>query len=238
MDKRVSAAEETAKAVLASLPKRTDEADAVLAKYFTQSVPAFRQAARAAFQPGQSNASLVQTSEAVHELLVSAVANFRALEFWLQTKVPQLSDGNNFGVEVQDFVIEKIKAARTQCMTHADGLSNWEWQRGLGIEKLGATKSTDKSTVETSESKNEDGTNKETKTKKEETTTKVGTKEGLDDFVLYVVETDVKQYVALEGAVRELIASYVRIHALVNLNMDKCVNPRGTGNSGGRVGMY
>eukprot|EP00304_Pavlova_gyrans_P015981 CAMPEP_0206032892 /NCGR_PEP_ID=MMETSP1466-20131121/278_1 /ASSEMBLY_ACC=CAM_ASM_001126 /TAXON_ID=44452 /ORGANISM="Pavlova gyrans, Strain CCMP608" /LENGTH=238 /DNA_ID=CAMNT_0053407047 /DNA_START=48 /DNA_END=764 /DNA_ORIENTATION=+ len=238
MEARLNAAENVGASVLQALPQRVDAIDALMAKNFERSVVDFRAAARAALTPGKSNAELLATQQQVHELLVTGIADFRALEFWLQTKVPQLSDGNNFGVEVQDFVIEKLKAMRVQCSTHADKMADYVFQRGTGLEKLGISKTTETASVENTETKTEDGKPKETKTRKDETTSKAASKEGVEDFAEYLVEVDVKHYVALEGMARDLASFYVRAHELVVNNRDKCLNPRGGRSGGGANSMY
>jgi len=48
-----------------------------------------------------------------------------------------------------------------------------------------------------------------------------------------------RSYVALEGMVRELSQSYVKAHALVEKNREKCEFPRGAETGGGRMNsMY
>jgi hypothetical protein len=239
MDGRIAAAEQLGKSVLDALPARADATDALLAQLFATSVADFRAAARASAAPKKSNPELIRRMEAVHGVLVAGVADLRALEYWLSTRVPSISDGNNFGVEVQHHVIEQIKAMRSALGAHADVSSSYLNKRGQAVEKVGPSKSTETSAVETSETKTEDGAPKTTSTKKSEKTDKVSAKDDVEDFVNYIVELDVKQYVALEGMVRDLTQTYVCAYEVVQKNRAKCENPRGELTGGGRMNsMY
>ncbi|KAG8458972.1 hypothetical protein KFE25_006517 [Diacronema lutheri] len=240
MQARVELAETTGKAVLASMPARADVADALLAKCFSTPVAAFRAAAARALAPRKAHAELVATGEAVHALLVDGVADFRALEFWISTRVPPVSDGNNFGVEVQNYVIEQLKAYRVSLAALTEALATYHSSRAAALEKLGGAATTiETSAVESTESKVEEGKGKESKGSKLDKTTKTTTKEDSDDQRAHIVELDVRHYVALEGMVRELSQSYVKAHALVEKNREKCEFPRGAETGGGRMNsMY
>lgn len=193
MDARILAAEATAKEVLASMPARADAGEALLVARFAAAVPVFRAACRAALAPRKSNAELVTTQEAVHAALVTAVADLRALEFWLATRVPAVSDGNNFGAEVQHHVIEQLKAYRVALAAHMDAMAAYHATRAAALEKLGGSKTSETTAVESTETKVEEGKPKETSVKKLDKTEKSASKEDSEDVVHQVVELDVKQ---------------------------------------------
>lgn len=239
MDKRLAAAERAGKEALELIPVRLDEVDEALRTHFAHSADKFREAARASVQPRSANRALLGVQYEVHNMLGRAVSDFRTLEFWLVTKVPQVSDGNNFGVEVQNYVIEELKKSRTACQASADSLANYSWSRGLGAEKMGSSTSTEQNKSEVHEEKKEDGTPKTTVTTKSEKTEKAISKPEIEDFVEHIVALDVKHYVALEGMLRELEHAYVKAFALIEKNREKCENPRGEGSGGGRqFSMY
>ena len=48
----------------------------------------------------------------VREQAAAAVVDFRAAEMWIAMKGPAVSDGNNFGVDVQNYVAETMKTMR------------------------------------------------------------------------------------------------------------------------------
>mmetsp|Transcript_20560 Transcript_20560/g.52167 ORF Transcript_20560/g.52167 Transcript_20560/m.52167 type:complete len:260 (+) Transcript_20560:31-810(+) len=194
MEARVESAISMGKGVFAALPSRADAVDALLAKHFAMSVPAFRAAARASCVPRKSNAELVRTQEAVHELLVGGAADMRALECWLLTRVPQVSDGNNFGAEVQHFVLEQLQKSRAQLSGLTELMTAYLKARGEASEKLGPAKSSESTTAESAESKTEEGVAKESSVKKTEKSEKSVTKEEVEDLQHHVVELDVKQY--------------------------------------------
>mmetsp|Transcript_22943 Transcript_22943/g.59002 ORF Transcript_22943/g.59002 Transcript_22943/m.59002 type:complete len:240 (-) Transcript_22943:208-927(-) len=239
MDKRLAAAERAGKEAFELIPVRLDELDVALQQHFALSVDKFREAARAAAQPRMSNRALLGVQYEVHNLLGRAVSDFRALEFWLVTKVPQVSDGNNFGVEVQHYVIDELKKCRIAMQGHADSLANYSWSRGLGAEKMGSSSSSEENKSEVREEKTEDGTPKVNTTMKTEKTDKTVSKPEIEDFGEHIVALDVKHYVALEGMLREVEHAYVRTFELIKKNRDKCENPRGDSTSGSRpFNMY
>jgi len=240
MDARCERAEALGKQVLEALPARCEAADGLLAAHFAASPAAFRAAARAAAAPRKSNAELLKSQEAVHGLQVEAMADLRALEFWLHTRVPTVSDGNNFGAEVQSFVIEQLAKLRAALAAAADGGVAYLNARAQGCEKLGGAKTSETTAVESTETKAEaDGAPKKTVVSKVDKTDKTSVKDEVEDWAHHLVELDVKQYVALEGHVRDVLMAYVRAHELVSKNRDKCEHPRGERTGGGRPhGMY
>ena len=53
---------------------------------------------------GGLNPEVVKLCGMVRQHAAAAVEEFRNAEMWLMMKVPSVSDGNNFGVDVQNFV--------------------------------------------------------------------------------------------------------------------------------------
>lgn len=53
---------------------------------------------------GGLNSEVVKLCSKVRQHAAAAVEEFRSAELWLSLKAPSVSDGNNFGVEVQNFV--------------------------------------------------------------------------------------------------------------------------------------
>lgn len=50
------------------------------------------------------NAEVMRLCSIVRQHAAAAVDEFRNAEMWLAMKAPSISDGNNFGVDVQNFV--------------------------------------------------------------------------------------------------------------------------------------
>ena len=63
--------------------------------------------------PKELNAKVAQLGVLVREEAAVAGSVFRSAEMWLRIKTPSVSDGNNFGVEVQNYVITELAAMRT-----------------------------------------------------------------------------------------------------------------------------
>merc|ERR1712146_440205 len=69
------------------------------------------------------------------EQVAMMVADFKAAEMWLYLKTPEVSDGNNFGVEVQAYVLGELKAMRTEAAAMMDAVSAYLLLRGATLER-------------------------------------------------------------------------------------------------------
>ena len=61
---------------------------------------------------GSVNTKVAELCSLAREEAAVAGAQFRAIEMWLRLKAPAVSDGNNFGVDVQNYVIGELKSMR------------------------------------------------------------------------------------------------------------------------------
>jgi hypothetical protein len=64
--------------------------------------------------PATPNAAVAKLCSVVREQAALTIEDLKSLEMWLMIKVPEVSDGNNFGVDVQNFVLGELKALRTE----------------------------------------------------------------------------------------------------------------------------
>ena len=66
----------------------------------------------------------------------TAVAAFRDAEMWIRLKAPAVSDGNNFGVDVQNFVLGEVQHMRAAMEAMTTTGRDYHWSRAQGLEKL------------------------------------------------------------------------------------------------------
>jgi len=175
------------------------------------------------------NKEVVALCNLVRDQAAIATQEFLNAEMWISMKAPSCSDGNNFGVDVQNFVTTELKAMRTKIQAMLDVVSTYHWQRGLGLEKLASPKTSD---VSESENNEVDGEGKKTSKKTTTTTSKTTADKSIGDFEQYYVAFDVKQYHAAYVQLSELKNFYVTAHALFSKNMKRLADPRGEGESG------
>jgi hypothetical protein len=151
------------------------------------------------------------------------------VELWICLKAPAISDGNNFGADVQNCVLAEIKTMRHGIEGFLGGADAYHWARGIGVEKLVRDASTETSTS----SNTTDETEGDKKTSKASTSTskKENSKASppIADFVSYAVAIDVKQYQSTKSQLTSLRNCYLKAHALVTKNMKKLADPRGDG---------
>ncbi|KAL1503317.1 hypothetical protein AB1Y20_011369 [Prymnesium parvum] len=213
--------------ISASFPPMT--LDEVHAKFAAQPIP---ENAKPGLNPEVSKLwSLVRHHAAL------AVDEFRNAEQWLAMKAPSVSDGNNFGVDVQNFVGAEMAGMRAKLQAMLEGLSTYHWQRGLGIEKLPGGKSSETESSETTETEDKEAektTSTTTRKKNTSSSTKVKKEQPIDDFVEYCVALDVKAYHSAYVHLTDIRNYYVKAGVLFSKNMKRLSDPRGEGEDGGR----
>ena len=178
-----------------------------------------------------TNPTCTALSEQVREEAAIAVGIFRAAEMWLRLKTPVVSDGNNFGVDVQNYVISELDAMRKATEAFVTCGKDYHWARAEGVEKLKAGCKADASTSESTETK--DG-KPEVKSTKSSSKTEAQTA-GFNDYKQYLVNIDVKQYHTAYTSLTDIKNFYMRAHVLFAKNMKRLSDPRGEGEDGGRV---
>ena len=215
--------------------ERSEEINGLIGAHFapkTLDAVAQEFAAAAAQSPHSTatNEAVAALASVVREAAARAVDDFKKVELWIALKAPPISDGNNFGADVQNFVSAEIKKMRHAADAMVDGASNYHWQRGLGIEKLASEANT-----ETSKGKVEEKEDGKTTVKTSESTKETSkASPPIGDFVRYTVALDVKQYHASYSQLCSLRDYYLKAHVLLQKNMKRLLDPRGDGGGADR----
>ena len=178
---------------------------------------------------GAPNATVAKLVTLVREEAARSVDELKQAEMWIYLKAPAVSDGNNFGVDVQNFVAGEIKAMRVAIQEMVDSASKYHWDRATGLEKA----IVNEPASEISESKSEEKENDKTTTKSS-TSSKSTTKSGpkILDFQRYLVSLDVKQYFACYNQLVDMRNCYAKANALFIKNQKRLSDPRGDGGDG------
>ena len=82
------------------------------------------------------NAKVAALSNSVREEAAVAVGIFRSAEMWLRIKTPSVSDGNNFGVDVQNYVITELHAMQKAVDAMVTTSTDYPWARAAGLDTL------------------------------------------------------------------------------------------------------
>ena len=166
------------------------------------------QVSRASVEGLQANEPLGEALGEAQDLLTLMVRHLRDVELWAQLQVPPVSDGNNFGVEVQASCIALVQDRRQKARLAFETLSEWHWQRGNAIEKFASQTVSARKTSESPTRK---------------------TYDYVEDFRMFVVGLDVKaQFDALDACNRAMADIVVCLDTLEK-NREKVEQPRGSG---------
>ena len=168
---------------------------------------------RASVEGLQANEPLAEALGEVQDLLTLMVRYLRDVELWAQLQVPPVSDGNNFGVDVQASCIALVQDRRQKARLAFETLSEWHWQRGNAIEKFASQ------TVQVApQAGSAPGPGPTRKTY-----------DYVEDFRMFVVSLDVKaQFDAYDSCNRAMADIVVCLDTLEK-NREKVEQPRGSG---------
>jgi len=176
---------------------------------------------------------------AARDELATLVESLLTIEAWLALAVPTISDGNNFGVEIQEHICKVIADKKKACSDLFDSLNGYNKERGdLWSKAIFPVVNTKKSSK---------GSNKATGGEKGDT---AGTSESEDvstaynmvvtDAVVAIAGHDTQHYFKLKMMFQEIWKTYAVVLDAVTKNMDKLKNPRNDagGNAGGNISMF
>ena len=209
-----------------SLPSHATRISQLLSTHFPpQTLEAVHGAMRPSVAAGSVNTKVAELCSLAREEAAVAGAQFRAIEMWLRLKAPAVSDGNNFGVEIQNYVFEELSKMRTAMEAMSTVGKDYYWSRAEGLAKVTGE---DKATTTITEDK-ELKEGKEETTKKNSSVTTKSTPKPLPDYQEYVVCVDVRQYHLVFNHLTDMRNNYIKAHVLFAKNMKKLNDPRGDG---------
>jgi hypothetical protein len=134
----------TASGIVAEIPSRIARLQELISTKFSMSLDeANTQFETAVFQkvaqedPTDTgvNQCVMELNSIVRRELAELLDAFRCLESWLQLSVPQISDGNNFGVEVLEHICKRIGEEKKTAKAIFDSLKSYSTERAAAWEK-------------------------------------------------------------------------------------------------------
>lgn len=220
--------------VLKSLPSDLDVMHKWVEEKFSVSVEEFRKSSKKS-AAGTSNKTNRDLTNELRTFLSSAVDALFILERYVSSHIPQIEDGNNFGVGVQDFICKNLIKYRESICKYLDSLPDYFSTRATAVDKVLAkevvtvTRSSSKSKstggkAEEAGEKTNDGDSKETKT----TESKVLP----DDLVEHIAALDAKQYQNLRFAAVDTLNMMSFVHSAITKNEKRIKNPKGSSGGG------
>merc|ERR1712232_398407 len=155
--------------------------------------------------------------------------------------VPQMEDGNNFGVSVQMVVSKHLKSIRDGSVERMKSLSKCYSERADAMDKIGAktaTVSVTKTSTTSSTTGGKDGDENKTSNTEVTENKESGSLQPDDARVKHVISIDVFWYYELRATLNALIASYLTIFDNMDKNAEKLTCPKGSGGNGISMAMY
>jgi hypothetical protein len=187
------------------------------------------------------NADLSFSLQQVRNALHQAVGDVQILETYIHLLMPQMEDGNNFGVTVQMTVLKTMQDVRETLEKKLEELVSYYSKRADAIDKLGL-KNTTSSTATTKTSSNTTGGKDGDESKKSNTTvneSKTTCSPTLPHYrVQHVHAIDVQQYASLQSSLKYCISTYIIVLDNVMKNKSKLEMPKGSSGGSNYSSMF
>lgn len=215
--------------------------DAALSTHFAATSPSELEKAYSASlstSPDAINTPLVSALSNYKDLLSQTIDNILLLERFITLHVPQMEDGNNFGVTVQMTVAKALRETREALLKKMDTLLAYYSSRADAVDKLSLEKKT--STTSTSSSKTESSKEDE---KKESSSNSTDEKvvsvqdKGFPFRLMALVALDVHTFMSAKCGLVDCFNDFLMVMDNVEKNKTKLTSPKGFGGSNS-MGMY
>mmetsp|Transcript_8168 Transcript_8168/g.11778 ORF Transcript_8168/g.11778 Transcript_8168/m.11778 type:complete len:245 (+) Transcript_8168:88-822(+) len=186
------------------------------------------------------NDAIVGALDITRDALSTGVMHLRTIETYISLHVPQMEDGNNFGVTVQLNALKEIGEIKEKWAKALEELPKYFSTRADAVDKLGLPKESKSETKTFSESESTGGKDGDQSTTNKSTTTEEKTSNGgVPEFhrIQHIIAIDVQQYFTLKAAMRSVMEGY--LVAMDNLLKNRLKIEAPKGNGGGNFGaMY
>lgn len=241
MENYVAECEKKAEQVLASMSIKIEALSAFLNTSFSSAAQSSQlTSSTKVICSATQNADMVAILSTVRSHLLTAMSDLHVIERWIVLLVPKAEDGNNFGVEVQKYVLTTIKAMYKSLETTWSSLPDYFSQRGAAVEKAigGKKESNDVSkTVTQSLSKGGKDGDEDKSSDVNVTKTSTVTSTPIEDYNLQVNAIDIKWYFDLMRATESIVDNYAIATDILTKNDNKVRLPRGN-KGGGHHSMF
>jgi len=194
-----------------------------------------------ASQPEGKNTSLAPAVESYLDIISSTIDEMQTLDRYIMLHIPQMEDGNNFGVTVQMMVSKALTDSREKLSKMLATVPTYNSARADAVEKLGLQKvatSITKTTSDSTSTGGADGDEKKGSTsnvQEEKTVGSAGIEDRMTLRLVHVASLDVQFYFQLRSGLLDCRDTYLMILDNVEKNKSKLTSPKGSGAS---MGMY
>lgn len=205
--------------------------DAAYAQHFSVSKLSDVTASFVAQDYLQQNPAVSAALRASQDAVSQALEDLAMLQDYITLHIPQMEDGNNFGVTVQLAALKELKDSMDSLAKLLDELAKYYAARADAMDKLQLGSQTK------SESTKEENDGSETKTTvTKETKSSSGQQEFHRVQAVYAVDT--QYYAVAKKAFRAVKSTYVANIDFLLKNQDKIEAPKGTSGGSNFSSMY
>ena len=184
------------------------------------------------YQQNQTqNPAVEDALRASQDAVAQALEDMATLEDYIVLHVPQMEDGNNFGVTVQLAALKQLKETSEALHKLLDDMAKYYGARADAMDKLNLESES------SSETKKEENDGKETKT----TLTKESVqKKGQQTYhrVQAVYAVDTLYYAVAKKAFRAVKSAYIANLDFLLKNKEKLESPKGSGGGSNYASMF
>jgi len=244
MDSFTARAAERGQKALSDLPAKLNDFEGKGAEVFAHAASAVptkmnEHAVASIMGDGAMNPTLDAIATKVTLTIAELNGELQKVERWIKMSVPQAEDGNNWGVEVQGFVLKTVSDERTALKAARDKVETYYKERADAIEKVLASKS-EKETTSSGKNSSKGGEKDEDKTTSSNSTETTVTKGAVvADRKQHLTSIDTKWYFAFQDMYEGAITGAAHATDTVQKNLSKVKNPRGeVGDDGGSRPMH
>jgi hypothetical protein len=177
------------------------------------------------------NPAVIAVIAVAQDVAVQAVDDLSIMEDYIMLHIPQMEDGNNFGVTVQLSALKQLQDSSEAMSKSIDDLSKYFSARADAMDKLQLANET---LAESKKEENDGSESKTTVTKETKSTS------GKQEFhrVQAVYAVDTQYYAAAKKTFRTVKSAYVANIDFLLKNQDKIELPKGSEGGSNFSSMY
>lgn len=192
--------------------------------------------------PLAANKSLNEGILSFNDLISECIEDIQTLERYISLHVPQMEDGNNFGVTVQLTISKFLDETREDLCKLLEKIPPYYCSRAEAVEKLDLPQTTKLETMTVTNSHTTGGKdgdeNKSSETNvKEEKILSSDKGANFNYRRKHLLSLDVQLYRTLRCGLIDCYDSYLTILDNIEKNREKLLQPKGQ-NGGANLGMY
>jgi len=189
----------------------------------------------------QANPTLLLSLNLVRTALHQEISCLNSLETYIHLLMPQMEDGNNFGVTVQMTVLKVMEEVKEKLEKKLEEIPSYFSKRADAVDKLGLACATTSET-KTESSSNSTGGKDGDESKTSTTTTKEDKTSGNKTMefhrIQHVYAIDIQTYSVLKSSLAFCISSFLVILDNIEKNKEKIEQPKGSSGGSNFSSMY